>query len=143
LREVEGELGFSLPSFLTALYTQVADGGFGPGLDVAIPGYSVGVLYPLDSMLQVYRENRQQEEGMPYPPWPDGVVPMLSWGGFAEAAVDCYSPGGTVLLYEADVDEAAPGQAWKIDAPSVEAWWKRWVENRREVPTVRWRRQGS
>ena len=67
------------------------------------------------------------------------VVPMLSWGGFAEAAVDCTSRDGTVLLYESDVEVVAPDAAWKVDAPSLAAWWQAWLDGTTTTPTEIWR----
>jgi len=138
VREAEGRLGFPLPPFLTALYTSVADGGFGPGTEVDIPGYDVGVLYPLETLVASYHENREPIPDAPFSEWPEGVVPMLNWGGFAEAGVDCLSAEATVLLYESDVDVADPAEAWKVDAPSLVLWWQRWLDGTRSVPTEVW-----
>jgi hypothetical protein len=65
---------------------------------------------------------------------------MLSWGCFAEAGVDCTSQDGTVLLYESDVEEVAPDEAWKVDAPSLAAWWQRWLDGTKTAPTEIWHR---
>jgi hypothetical protein len=46
VEQIESELGFPLPPFLRRLYLHVGDGGFGPGLDVAIPGYPAGCYGP-------------------------------------------------------------------------------------------------
>jgi hypothetical protein len=140
LGRAERVLGFELPRLLAALYTSVADGGFGPGTESEIPGYNVAVLHPLDRMVNIYQENRRSHPDMPYLPWPEGVVPMLSWGGFAEAAIDCMSLDGTVLLYESDVEVVAPDRAWKVDAPSLSAWWQAWLDGTRTTPTDIWHR---
>jgi hypothetical protein len=119
-------------------------GAQGPLPDVVteseIPGYNVAVLHPLDRMVSTYQENRRSYPDMPYLSWPEGVVPMLSWGGFAEAAIDCMSLDGTVLLYECDVEVVAPGRAWKVDAPSLSAWWQAWLDGTRTTPTGVWHR---
>ena len=140
LGRAERVLGFSLPPLLSALYTSVADGGFGPGTETEIPGYDVAVLHPLDRMVSLYQENRRPPPGAPFLPWPEGVLPMLSWGCFAEAGVDCTSQDGTVLLYESDVEEVAPDEAWKVDAPSLTAWWQRWLDGTKTAPTEIWHR---
>ncbi|TMC06892.1 MAG: SMI1/KNR4 family protein [Chloroflexi bacterium] len=140
LGRAERILGFGLPRLLAALYTSVADGGFGPGTEIDIPEYNVAILHPLDRMVSMYHENRRSHPAMPYQPWPAGVVPMLNWGGFAEAAVDCMSQDGTVLLYEADVETVAPDRAWKVDARSLAAWWRAWLDGTRSKPTEIWHR---
>ncbi|HCT81134.1 MAG TPA: hypothetical protein DGT23_32105 [Micromonosporaceae bacterium] len=65
---------------------------------------------------------------------------MLYWGCFGEAAVDCLSPAGTVLMHESDVDEVSPDQAWKVDAASLEVWWETWLAGETTTPTQIWRR---
>jgi hypothetical protein len=138
LIRAERTLELALPPLLAALYTSVADGGFGPGTEVEIPGYNVAVLHPLDRMVALYQENRHPDPGVPFRPWPRGVVPMLSWGGFGDAAVDCLSPDAPVLLYESDVELVAPERAWKVDAPSLAAWWEAWLDGRQSTPTEIW-----
>jgi hypothetical protein len=136
--ELEDQLGLRLPGLLVRIYTEVADGGFGPGTDVSIPGYDVARLYPLRRLVEVYQDNRSSDPA-PYAAWPAGVVPMLFWGCFAEAAIDCLDDQAPVLLHESDVEEVAPQEAWKVDAPSLAEWWQRWVDGTRPQPTTRWR----
>src|SRR5262249_45558907 len=89
VRLAETDLGFPLPPLLTALYLRVADGGFGPGSDVPIPGYDAAFIYPLAKAVDAHRRHRTPDPGVPYAPWPEGVLPLLFWGCFAEAAIDC------------------------------------------------------
>jgi hypothetical protein len=138
VRDAERQLGFSLPGLLVAIYTNVADGGFGPGSDVPIPGYNVGRLYSIERLVQIYTQNRTPPAGSPYRAWPEGVVPMLTWGGFAEAAIDCLDRDAPVLRYDSDVDAVEPEMAWKIDAPNLATWWTRWLQGSFEEPTEVW-----
>jgi SMI1 / KNR4 family (SUKH-1) len=139
----ETSLGFRLPPFLVSLYTRVANGGFGPGAAVALPGYNAALLWPVDQLVRHYHECHpiEADDNTPFAPWPIGVVPMLYWGCFSEAAIDCIDPAAPVLLYESDVEEALPDEAWKIDEPSLEAWWHAWLEDRLMQATITWRRQ--
>jgi hypothetical protein len=141
IKAVEGRLGLRLPGLLVSIYIEIADGGFGPGSDVPIAGYPAARLYSLQDLERAYRDNLEGVPGSPWSPWPDGVVPMLSWGCFAEAAIDCLDDQTPVLLYESDVDEVTPAQAWKVDAPSLDQWWWRWVNGVQQKPTQPWRRK--
>jgi len=38
----------ALPAFLIQLHTRVANGGFGPGPAVNLPGYNVALLLPIN-----------------------------------------------------------------------------------------------
>jgi hypothetical protein len=134
----EQSIGFPLPSFLVALYRRIADGGFGPGRAVGIPGYDGAVLYSIGRLVEVYHENSTPDPRTPFTPWPKGVVPMLYWGHFGEAAIDCLDPAAPVLLYESDVDTVTPTDAWKIDQPTIEQWWEAWVDGRLTTPTAPW-----
>jgi hypothetical protein len=130
-----------LPGLLVRIYTEVADGGFGPGSDVPIPYYTAARLYPVQDLERVCRDNREVIPDAPWSPWPDGVVPMLYWGCFAEAAIDCLDDQTPVLLYESDVDEVNPDDAWKVDAPSLDQWWRRRVDGAPQKPPHLWRRK--
>ena len=139
----EESIGFALPRFLVELYQQVADGGFGPGRTVGIPGYNAAVLHSLSRLVEVYRDNTTLDPRTPYSPWPIGVVPMLNWGGFDESAIDCLDPAAPVLLYSSDVDVVSPDDAWKLDEPTVERWWQAWVDGQLTAPTAPWRRSND
>ncbi len=109
LAAAEDRLGFPLHPLLARLYTSVADGGFGPD----------SRFFPLEggdaSLAGGYTAHRAGD-------WPEGVLPVLTWGSGMLAAVDCRSAEGTVLLYdpnEADGDWAA---AWFRDAEGLAGW---------------------
>ncbi len=134
VRKAEARLGFPLPDLLAAIYTHVGDGGFGPGADVPIPGYNVARLYSLDRMVELYFQSHHPPAGSPFTPWPDGVVPMLNWGGFSEAAIDFLDKDAPVLRYDSDVDTVEPDSAWKVEAPDLATWWEHWLQDARREP---------
>jgi hypothetical protein len=134
----ERSIGFALPRFLVALYERVANGGFGPGRSVTIPGYNAAVLHPVEKLAEWYHSNTAIDETTPYTPWPRGVVPMLYWGHFGEAAVDCLDPAAPVLRYESDLDAEGLDGAWKLDEPTIERWWEAWADGLLKKPTQAW-----
>jgi hypothetical protein len=67
LREAEGALGVELPAFVRGLYTEIADGGFGPGEG----------LLPLARAVKRYRELVGGEELPRGRKWPAGLVPLV------------------------------------------------------------------
>lgn len=128
VRAAERELGFALPPLLRTVYSEISDGGFGPGQEVRLPGYTAAVLYRLDRAVAVYREERAPADPQDDPYgmlWPEGVLPLLYWGCSGYAAVDCRDPDGPVLMFEED---GAAGHAWTIDAVDLTAWWRRWLD---------------
>ncbi|MFI9270917.1 SMI1/KNR4 family protein [Kitasatospora sp. NPDC052896] len=118
----ERRLGFTLPVLLRRLYTEVANGGFGPDY----------CLFPLTgegrTATSAYRaEYGPGQEGGPSAHWPRGVLPILDWGCAMYAAVDCLRPGAPVLLFEPNAGPEDWADAWFEDSPSLAAWLEAWL----------------
>lgn len=115
-------LGFRLPPLLRRLYGEVANGGFGPDY----------LLFPLTGDGRTALSAYQAEYGHDHARrqsahWPRGVLPILDWGCAMNAAVDCLSPGGPVLLFEPNAEPDDWADAWFQDAPSLAAWLDAWL----------------
>lgn len=121
----EMELGYALPSFLRMLYATVTDGGFGPGLDVAIPRYPAGQLWPLRRVVETYAANLKPMTG--FEPWPERLLPIATLGGDADVAVACQGGAPVVLMWDADLAHDRPGDAWVVLANSLEEWFGDWL----------------
>jgi hypothetical protein len=84
--EAENKLGFKLPQLLKDIYTQIGNGGFGPGYG----------LYQLQTMVHIYLEyinnNRMN--------WKKSLLPILTWGCRYESSIDCLSTEGQVYFTE-------------------------------------------
>ncbi|WP_405979212.1 SMI1/KNR4 family protein [Streptomyces sp. NBC_00158] len=104
-------LGFALPPLLTALYTRIGDGGFGP---------EYGLL-PLRQAIAEYEAGRASDWG-----WPEGVLPIADLGCGMSACVDCRSDTARILLFEPN-----PGErdlAWYLKSPSLAGWLRDWLD---------------
>ncbi|MFC5642266.1 SMI1/KNR4 family protein [Kitasatospora cinereorecta] len=116
-------VGFELPVLLRRLYTEVANGGFGPDYH----------LFPLTgdgrTAVAAYRnEYGSDQDGVrPSRHWPRGVLPVLDWGCAMYAAVDCLRPGAPVLLFEPNAGPQDWADAWFEDSPSLAAWLQAWI----------------
>ncbi|WP_406210138.1 SMI1/KNR4 family protein [Kitasatospora sp. NBC_01560] len=123
----ERQLGFALPTLLGRLYTEVANGGFGPEY----------YLFPLTgegrTAVSAYREeygtDRDGADGADgaSPHWPRGVLPIMDWGCGMYAAVDCLHPDAPVLLFEPNAGPDDWADAWFQDTPSLTAWLRVWL----------------
>lgn len=124
MAETEARLGFSLPPLLHALYTQVGDGGYGPGrgLDPLIEG---------DWSLLAKAERTcvpASAEGDPW--WPLRLVEFVSWGAHYTSCVDCSGPPFAVWFYDHDCNVGDVTQADYLypEANSLEGWLSAWLD---------------
>jgi hypothetical protein len=123
--EAEVRLGFTLHPLLARLYTDVGDGGFGPGpggglLPLLGPGRNV-----VDEYLSLFETPALEQCAG----WPAGALPILDWGCSMRAAVDCHDEMGQVLLFEPNAHSGAGAydDCWFLDTLSLAAWLEAWL----------------
>ncbi|MCI0642237.1 MAG: SMI1/KNR4 family protein [Gemmataceae bacterium] len=104
LEKGEQQLGFQLPVLLRRLYTEVGNGGFGPGYGLLsmLPLSSVDRPVPsYYSSLQTACARRQEE-------WPTGVVPFNNWGSLVLSCLDLKTESADppILRFEPNMSKA-------------------------------------
>jgi hypothetical protein len=117
----EEQLGFRLHPLLRRLYSEIADGGFGPEYNLLPLAEAVSkTMAKAAQGIQDPREGQQRY-------WPFEALAVLDWGCDMNAVVDCRSPEGTVLLV--DPNPGLPDRAgeWHLDAESLAAWLENWL----------------
>jgi hypothetical protein len=123
VEEAARTIGVELPPLLVRLYTEVADGGFGPG-DGAVP------IAQLVELWESYSQELVEAEDLE--PWPDAVVPFCNLDQTLLACVDCSSPVGPIIGFEfddldPDGGEGALEAALSPMAPSLADWLTDWL----------------
>src|SRR5215468_2124986 len=100
LGEAERRLGFALPGQFAALYTDVADGAFGPGYGL-LPMLDVRATAASDpsspynaTLVKDYLE-RTSHGGWGWS-WPAQVVAFCDFGCTVYACIDCRDPDGPI-----------------------------------------------
>ncbi|MFI6728248.1 SMI1/KNR4 family protein [Streptomyces sp. R-74717] len=121
----EAALGFALPPLLTALYTRIANGGFGPEYGL-MPLIGDRAPDGEESAVAQYLAHRRSATEEGEWPWPEGVLPICSLGCGMYSCVDCRSEHTTVLLFEPNADE--PEHAWYVDQPDLAQWLRNWLD---------------
>ena len=120
LAQAEFRLGFPLPPLLQALYTQVGDGGYGPGrgLEVLAEGE-----WSLVAHVEATRRTDQAE-------WPGRFIPLIAWGCLYRSWVDCSQPPYPVWFDDTDfeVDGAARDDYFYLQADSLAGWLSAWLD---------------
>ncbi|MEV7502477.1 SMI1/KNR4 family protein [Streptomyces sp. NPDC093018] len=122
LAQAEARLGFALHPLLTRLYREVADGGFGPDYRL------LPLLGPGSSVVGEYLARRAASVSVAHPEWPEGVVPILTWGCGMYAGIDCRSADGQVLLFEPNPYSGGSwAECWFLDSDGIAAWLETWL----------------
>jgi hypothetical protein len=88
----EDYLGFALPKLLKRSYTEIGNGGFGPGLLIGLPGGYESSWGDLLQTWTVMHEHEEHEES-----W----LPIVDWGCAQFSLVDC-DDQQMVTLYDGD-----------------------------------------
>lgn len=137
---VETALGVTLPPFVARLYTEVGDGGFGPGQG-------------LIGLEQLVRETRELRSGGVLPrgrAWPPALLPIVDRdpGWFCLDAV-----AGTIVEWDPEeLDERSGEERFRRSfsevSPSMEAWLARWLRrmaaaDRKPSAEDRWARMAA
>ncbi len=122
IADAEARLGFHLPPLVRALYTQVADGGYGPGyglIELAGHGYTL-----------VESRSRMVEEAATDWVWPERLVELVNWGCLYFSAIDCSDPSCPVLFYNGDRagQDATLANCLLPEADSLAEWLSAWLD---------------
>lgn len=119
---IEDELGYKVPNLMRDIYTQIANGGFGP--DYGLIGLKGGVLESGRDVLDIYFGKRKSQKTDPYWFWPEKLLPINSLGCAMYACVDCSKESLPVILFEPNPHEF--GTPWDDSfipfADSLEEW---------------------
>ena len=97
LANAEVQLGFPLPLLVRALYTQVANGGYGPGYGVI---QLDGGPYTLVGSRKQMNEESADSPGGQW--WPERLVEFVNWGCHYFSGIDCSRPSCPVFFYDND-----------------------------------------
>lgn len=120
--DAEARIGFPLPPLVREMYTQVADGGYGPGYGVIqLTGHPYALV---ESRL------RMDEDDAPERAWPQRLVEFVNWGCHYFSGIDCSRPSCPVFFYDHD---RAGGDAMLADclfreSDSLVEWLSAWLD---------------
>jgi hypothetical protein len=123
LAEAEDIIGYPLPPLLRRLYTEVANGGFGPfgGVEGLRDGHTSNGLGMLDMYLQY--DEPDPEPGLPPSP-PRGVLMFCDHGCAMWVLLDCRHPEGQMWWWD-------EGERYKCDL-TLSEWLAMWLTGQLE-----------
>jgi len=106
---IENELELTMPSILTRIYTEVANGGFGPCYGML--GLKGGIRNEDgNDVIGQYKGYRMEDPEDPHWKWPRTLLPVFSLGCAMYWCVDCRSQEGKLVWFEPNPHEF--GQSW-------------------------------
>lgn len=136
LQETETILGFSLPPILRALYTQVANGDFGPayGFRGVIGGApeqagTIAAWYKVGTEVQKFFDlgDNTIQPGKDFfvsnSFWPRSVLPVCNWGCGIDIGIDCV----TNAVVRIEPSELGYYLIYLTD--SLEKWLQQWLRD--------------
>ncbi|HEY2511785.1 MAG TPA: SMI1/KNR4 family protein [Polyangiaceae bacterium] len=137
--ETERQLGFPLPPLLRDLYTQVANGGFGPGYGLlgAVGGApddwaaNIAEAYRQDRDLSPRLEESDAEPGSDawfepyYDEWPGRVLRLVHWGCAIWSCLDVRRD--RVFRFE-HLHGTRTREAMLVEATSLKSWLEGWLQ---------------
>src|SRR5579871_15938 len=100
----EEMLGFALPELLRRLYTDVGNGGFGPGYGLF--GVPCGPKrHKVDSAIKYYLGGREMAvDSKKGCRWPEGLLPICEWGCGIQSSLDCTRPEVPVIRHDPNME---------------------------------------
>lgn len=110
IRSTERDIGLELPPLLCRMYTEIANGGFGPAYGfIGVAGGATDDIGK--SIVDLYVGSQSQQFRKRFPNWPKGIVRFCYWGCGMYSAIDCLSPDFAVYHFEPNPDESDLGFA--------------------------------
>ncbi|MGV3722236.1 MAG: SMI1/KNR4 family protein [Actinomycetota bacterium] len=132
----EREFGFQLPTLVRRLYTEVANGGYGPNWGIirlwSPPGADFERWWEqpmsVEAWLRFYRQEREKNEPPGYwRHWPEPSIRFCEVGCNISICVDCATDQGRVFMDDPNRGED-PRDCFLPVADSVEEWLLEWLE---------------
>jgi hypothetical protein len=141
LLAAETALGFSLPPSLRTLYTQVANGGFGPGFGIVgvlggfastgLGGTIVDAYHALNVEISLvdYRQYKQESGKhlifeLPLTDWDSSLLPLCDWGCLNTSFMDIRTDQ---VLRGAPISRTT--YVLRLQASSLQEWLELWLRD--------------
>jgi hypothetical protein len=98
IQVAEQEIGFEFPDLLRTIYSQVANGGFGP--EYGIVGIKWGASLDGVTLESGYRKMEKLERRHNVWQWPKRLLPLANYGCGMWSCVDCDLPSLPMILWD-------------------------------------------
>ncbi len=123
----EKRLGLALPPLMKRLYTEIGNGGFGPGYGLI--GLTNGVPDDLGKTAPtIYEQFRGGYPSEPEWAWPDRLLPICNWGCAILSCVDCADADFRMRIFDPNAHgEGDWSDAFFEESESFDSWIGAWA----------------
>ncbi len=128
IANAEKIIGYAFPGPLRAVYTNVANGGIGPGYRIL--GVEGGYLSDEgDSISELYLALSDSDPYDTLWQWPAGTIPFCHWGSGIYSCVDATVDTAPVIWFDPNVREIGEPmeQQFTPHLNSLESWFQGWL----------------
>jgi len=137
----ESRLGFVLPPLLRLLYTQIGNGGFGPGAGLlSLKQMSERIDQTVATLYHQLRASRAKRGAK----WQEGIVPFAQWGDFVFSCLDLSDADRNndppIVRFEPNMPETTTytylrgdsfrGAGLIPERNRLSTWFEDWISNR-------------
>jgi len=136
LADAEQRLGFALPPLLRRMYTEVANGAWGPayGANGLIGGARADLESGAVAWYRLMHDSGPDPEEPAWPGWPEGLLAVCHWGCAIWSCVDCRSQAGRVIRFDPNDYHGAEGASWRgawaEERPTLADFLTDWLQDR-------------
>ncbi len=124
IQDAECVLCFPIPAPLRRLYSEVGNGGFGPGY--GFYGLASGTeIFPNENVVYLYTLFRKGDPEDPSFSWPYMLLPVLDWGCAIRSCVDCSTPSLPIIRHDPNIQ--GPHQ-FRGEDFHFEEWLQAWLD---------------
>ena len=98
----ESRLGAELPLTLVQIYTEIGNGGFGPGYGLLGIRAELGEDRYNETIDDSYEYMVDTASDRGFDRWPDKIIPICNWGCDIYSFLDCSQPDYPVVVFNPD-----------------------------------------
>ena len=121
---VERELGLKFPETLRRLYTEIGDGGFGPGYGfLRIKG---ATNRHDDTVVGLYQAFRDKDPSDSTWKWPEGLLLISDWGCAIRTGVIC--PTSRVVVFDPNLHDSDWAATFLDQRCTLDEWLEKWCD---------------
>lgn len=121
---IERELGLTFPDTLRRLYTEIGDGGFGPGNGFL--GMNSASSPDDDTVVDLYQSFHGPDLSDSTWKWPDGLLLVSDWGSAIRTGVVCAT--GRIVVFDPNLHDSDWAETFLDQGCTLDEWLQKWCD---------------